>query len=63
MAAYPFLVRPIHGLPFAHAVRYFAASLYDASPWATVARELAWLLGLGLLFGALARVATRRLSS
>src|SRR5207249_9173067 len=21
------------GLPFAHAVRYFAASLYDASPW------------------------------
>jgi len=51
------------GLPFAHAVRYFAASLYDASPWATVARELAWLLGLGLLFGALARVATRRLSS
>jgi ABC-2 type transport system permease protein len=48
-------------LPFAHAVRYFASSLYDASPWGTVARELAWLAGLGSLFGALARLATRRL--
>ncbi len=48
-------------LPFAHAVRYFASSLYDPSPWGTVARELAWLVGLGLAFGALARVATRRL--
>jgi ABC-2 type transport system permease protein len=49
------------GLPFVHAVRYFASSLYDASPWATLARELAWLVGLGVLFGSLARVATRRL--
>ncbi|MBA3734135.1 MAG: ABC-2 transporter permease [Actinobacteria bacterium] len=48
-------------LPFAHAVRYFSASLYDASPWATVGRELAWLVGLGLVFGLLARAATRRL--
>jgi ABC-2 type transport system permease protein len=48
-------------LPFAHAVRYFSASLYDASPWGTVGRELAWLVGLGLLFGLLARAATRRL--
>jgi ABC-type multidrug transport system permease subunit len=48
-------------LPFAHAVRYFASSLYDASPWGVLARELAWLVGLGLLFAALARVATRRL--
>jgi ABC-type Na+ efflux pump permease subunit len=48
-------------LPFAHAVRYFGSSLYDASPWATVARELAWLLGLGALFGGLARLASRRL--
>jgi ABC-2 type transport system permease protein len=48
-------------LPFAHAVRYFASSLYDVSPWAAVARELAWLVGLGLLFAALARLATRRL--
>lgn len=49
------------GLPFTHAVRYFASSLYDASPWGTVARELGWLLGLGALFGGLARIATRRL--
>jgi len=42
-------------------VRYFSASLYDASPWGTVGRELLWLLGLGLVFGGLARVATRRL--
>lgn len=48
-------------LPFAHAVRYFSASLYDASPWGTVGRELAWLVGLGLLYGLLAREATRRL--
>ena len=48
-------------LPFAHAVRYFASSLYDASPWRTVLRELAWLVGLGLAFGVLARLATRRL--
>jgi ABC-2 type transport system permease protein len=49
------------GLPFAHAVRYFSASLYDASPWSTVVRELVWLVGLGLVFGAAARLATRRL--
>jgi ABC-type transport system involved in multi-copper enzyme maturation permease subunit len=48
-------------LPFAHAVRYFASSLYDADPWATVARELAWLAGLGAVFGVGARVAARRL--
>jgi ABC-type multidrug transport system permease subunit len=48
-------------LPFAHAVRYFAASLYDASPWGTVFRELLWLVGLGAVFAALARLATRRL--
>jgi ABC-2 type transport system permease protein len=59
-------VAPVAGwlsdaLPFAHAVRYFASSLYDASPWAVVARELAWLCGLGLVFAALARLATRRL--
>jgi ABC-type multidrug transport system permease subunit len=49
------------GLPFAHAVRYFSAALYDVSPWGAVARELLWLLGLGLIFGGLARLATRRL--
>ena len=50
-------------LPFAHAVRYFASSLYDASPWRAVGRELLWLAGLGAVFGALARLATRRLSA
>jgi ABC-2 type transport system permease protein len=59
-------VAPVAGwisdaLPFAHAVRYFASSLYDADPWGPVARELAWLVGLGLAFGGLARLATRRL--
>jgi ABC-type multidrug transport system permease subunit len=59
-------VAPVAGwlsdaLPFSHAVRYFAASLYDTSPWRSVARELAWLVGLGLAFGGLARIATRRL--
>ncbi len=49
------------GLPFVHAARFFASALYDASPWRTVGRELAWLAGLGLVFGGLARVATRRL--
>jgi ABC-2 type transport system permease protein len=48
-------------LPFVHAVRYFASALYDASPWGTVARELAWLVGLGAVFGLLARAASRRL--
>jgi ABC-type Na+ efflux pump permease subunit len=49
------------GLPFAHAVRYFASSLYDADPWGAVLRELAWLVGPGAAFGGLARLATRRL--
>jgi ABC-2 family transporter protein len=47
--------------PFAHAVRYFGSALYDASPWALVLREAAWLAGLGLVFAALARVGARRL--
>ena len=62
----PAQVVPVAGwisdaLPFAHAVRYFSSSLYDARPWATVARELAWLAGLGAIFGAGARLAARRL--
>jgi ABC-2 type transport system permease protein len=48
-------------LPFAHAVRYFSSSLYDASPWAAIGREIAWLVGLGAIFGVAARVAARRL--
>ena len=31
--------------PFAHAVRFFSAALYDRSPWETLAREAAWLIG------------------
>jgi len=38
--------------PFVHAVRFFTSSLYDASPWAGVGREAAWLIGLGLVFAA-----------
>jgi hypothetical protein len=49
------------GLPFAHAVRFFAAALYDTSPWATVGLEALWLAGLGLVFGLAARLGARRL--
>jgi ABC-2 type transport system permease protein len=48
-------------LPFAHAVRFFSAALYDADPWGVVAREAVWLVGLMLLFWAAARGAVRRL--
>jgi ABC-type Na+ efflux pump permease subunit len=47
--------------PFAHAVRLFAGTLYDPSPWETFLREGAWLLALALVLGALARLAARRL--
>jgi len=47
-------------LPFAHAYRLFDASLYDLSPWRPVAREAAWLAGLGLAFAAAARAAVAR---
>jgi ABC-2 type transport system permease protein len=48
-------------LPFVHAFRLFDASLYDASPWGTLARETAWLAALGALFAAGATAAVRRL--
>jgi hypothetical protein len=35
--------------------------LFQIDPWGTVAREAAWLVGLGLAFGALARLGMRRL--
>ena len=38
-------------LPFAHAVRFFTSALYDLSPWRAVARQAAWLLALGAIFG------------
>jgi ABC-2 type transport system permease protein len=47
------------GLPFAHGVRLFSATLYDLHPWGAVVREAAWLVGLGALFSLLARSAVR----
>jgi len=47
-------------LPFTHAYRLFDASLYDLSPWGPVAREAAWLAGLGLVFAVAARAAVAR---
>ena len=47
--------------PFVHAVELFAASLYESDPWATLGEEAAWLAGLGLVYGSLARLAARRL--
>ena len=47
--------------PFSHAVDFFHAALYDSAPWRELAVEGTWLLGLGLAFGALARLAVRRL--
>lgn len=48
-------------LPFAHAVRFFDAALYDSSPWGAAGTEALWLLGLGAIFAGLARLGTRRL--
>ena len=50
-------------LPFSHAFRLFSAALFDPSPWRHVAIETAWLLGLGAVFGGLARLGMRRLAS
>jgi ABC-type multidrug transport system permease subunit len=47
--------------PFSHTVRLFESTLYDASPWSTFGREVAWLLGLALLFALAARAGMRRL--
>jgi len=47
--------------PFVHAVRFFAAALFDVSPWRTLAYEAAWLIGIGSVFGVLARLGARRL--
>ena len=50
-------------LPFAHAVRLFSAALYDTSPWHVVGVEAAWLLGIGAVSWALARLGARTLSA
>jgi hypothetical protein len=47
--------------PFRHAIRFFEAALFDLDPWATLAREALWLLGLTLLFATAARIGMRRL--
>ena len=49
-------------LPFAHAVKWFGAALYDTSPWRTVAIQTAWLVGIGAVLGGLARRSMRRLA-
>lgn len=50
-------------LPFAHAVRLFGAALYDSSPWRTAGIEALWLVGIGAVSWALARLAARTLSA
>lgn len=47
--------------PFVHAARLFAAALGEAEPALDVIREAGWLLGLGLLYAAAARLSVRRL--
>jgi ABC-2 type transport system permease protein len=47
--------------PFSHAVGFFQAALYDTDPWGKLAREAAWLFGLGIVFAAAARAGVRRL--
>jgi ABC-2 type transport system permease protein len=48
-------------VPFGHAVDFATAALYDPSPWGGLARQAAWLLGLVLVLGVLARLAARHL--
>jgi ABC-type Na+ efflux pump permease subunit len=48
-------------LPFTHAYRFFSAALWELHPWNEVARQAAWLIALGAIFGGLARVGARRL--
>jgi ABC-2 family transporter protein len=47
--------------PFRHSIRLFEAALFDLDPWATLAREAAWLLALGAVFATAARIGVRRL--
>lgn len=46
--------------PFAHALRFFTAALFDLEPVGAAAREGAWLAGLTLLLALAARTAVRR---
>jgi ABC-type multidrug transport system permease subunit len=47
--------------PFSHAADLFAAALYDTDPWRGIGGAVAWLVGLGLVYGVGARLAARRL--
>jgi hypothetical protein len=47
--------------PFVHSVNLFESTLYDVDPYATIARELGWLLALAAAFAAGARLGIRRL--
>jgi hypothetical protein len=47
--------------PFAHAVRFFTSSLFDESPWRSLAVEGAWLVALTAVYATAARAAARRL--
>jgi hypothetical protein len=47
--------------PVVHALRFFSAALYDASPWRTLAVEAAWLAAITAALWGLARLASRRL--
>ena len=47
--------------PFAHGFRFFSAALFELEPWSVAGREGAWLGGLTLVYGALARSAVKRL--
>jgi len=49
--------------PFAHAARFFSSALYDRRPWEVIGREAAWLVGLAVVFFALARASARRLAA
>jgi len=48
--------------PFSHGERFFSSALYDLHPWDTVVPEALWLLGLLVLWGAVARLAQPRLT-
>lgn len=47
--------------PFIHGVRFFDAVLVESSPAASLGREIGWLVGLGAVYAALARLGVRRL--
>ena len=48
-------------LPFTHAFEFFRSALFDLSPWGEVFKQALWLVVLGGIFGALARLGARRL--